>query len=141
MCAQVVQDLVSGVRSGNGRRERKDRNKPKRPLPEPMQEPFTISRETLHAKSVSYVWDGNSGGRGPRPRVKQPPPPRPQSEGWYPFGMPPNFQPQVIPSSLRGTSPGTVQLGSMPNEQPFSEISRSVVSPNVNQPLSTVAMR
>ncbi|MED6221152.1 hypothetical protein PIB30_051710 [Stylosanthes scabra] len=100
------------------------------------------NRSTAGGNLVNQaIVGGSSGGRGPRPRVEQPPPHRLQSEGWYPFGMPPNFQPQVIPSNLRGTSPSAIQFGSVPNEQPFSEMSKSIASPNVNQPLSTAAVR
>ncbi|MED6217646.1 hypothetical protein PIB30_019596 [Stylosanthes scabra] len=37
------------------------------------------------------VIGGNNNGRNPRPTIEPTPHPRPQSEGWYPFGMPPNF--------------------------------------------------
>ncbi|MED6157143.1 hypothetical protein PIB30_020644 [Stylosanthes scabra] len=62
-------------------------------------------------------------------------------EGWYPFGMPPNFQPQVVPSNPRGTVPTMVQFGSVSNEQPFSDMSRSAASGGTTQPLSTTVVR
>ncbi|MED6151822.1 hypothetical protein PIB30_086058 [Stylosanthes scabra] len=87
------------------------------------------NRTTVGGSSAQTPLGRGSHGRGPRPRVEQPTSHHQTAAGWYPFGMPLNFQ------------PSGVQFGSMSNEPLFNGISRNAASSSTIPPLSTAAVR
>ncbi|MED6220112.1 hypothetical protein PIB30_041738 [Stylosanthes scabra] len=99
------------------------------------------NRTTVGGSSAQTPLGEGSHERGPRPRVEQPPPHHQTTAGWYPFGMPLNFQPSGVPSNPRGAVSNMVQFGSMSNEPVFNDINRNAASSSAIAPLSTTAVR